>query len=63
VLVLHTAHFAYRQAFAGGLQLGLANVFLFAALQTFGSRFVGGSHRAVAGNIFLTLFVAVFFRS
>jgi len=62
MLVLHAAHFAYRQAFARGLQLSLANLFFFASLQTFGRAFVGGCHRAVAGNIFLTLFVTVFIR-
>jgi len=62
MLVLHAAHFAYGQTFACGLQLSLANIFLFTGLQTFGSGFVGGCHRAVAGNIFLTLFVTVFIR-
>jgi hypothetical protein len=60
MLMLHTAHFAYRQAFACGLQLSFANFFLFTDLQTFGSAFVGGRHRAVAGDIFLAFFIAVF---
>jgi hypothetical protein len=63
MLVLHTAHFAYRQAFACGLQLSFANLFFFASLQTLGSAFVGGGHRAVAGDIFLAFFVAMFIRS
>jgi len=63
VLVLHTAHFAYRQPFACGLQLSLASAFLFAGLQTFGSAFVGRCHRTVAGNILLAFFIAVFIGS
>jgi len=63
MLVLHAAHFAYRQAFACGLQLSFAHLFFFAGLQTFGRAFVGGSHRPVAGNVFLALFVAVFIGS
>ena len=60
MLMLHAAHFAYRQAFACSFQLSLANRFIFASLQTFGSAFVGGCHRTVAGNIFLAFFIAVF---
>jgi len=63
MLVLHAAHFAYRQPFACGLQLSLANIFLFASLQTFGSAFVGRCHCTVAGNILLAFSVAVFIGS
>jgi len=60
MLVLHAAHFAYSQPFASGLQLGFANVFAFASLQTFCSAFMGCCHRTVASNILLAFFVAVF---
>jgi hypothetical protein len=63
MLVLHAAHFAYRQAFACGLQLRLASAFLFAGLQAFGRAFVGRCHRTVAGNILLAFFIAVFISS
>jgi hypothetical protein len=60
MLVLHAAHFANRQPFASGLQLGFAKVFAFAGLQAFGSAFMGCCHRSVARNILLAFFITVF---
>ena len=45
------------------LQLLLGNLFLLAYLQAFGGRLVGGSHGAVACNVFFGLFTVMFVNS
>ena len=57
--VLHAAVFSDGQVFAGRLQLFHAHGFALAAFQALGSGFMGGSHGAVALNVFLGLLVRV----
>jgi hypothetical protein len=57
--VPHAAVLANGQAFARGLQLGQANFFTFARLQTLGGSLMRGGHGAVALDVFLGLFVGV----
>jgi hypothetical protein len=60
--MFHTAALAQRQAFAGGLQIFLALVMLFARLQTFGRCLVRGCHGPVARNVLLGFFGVVLCR-
>jgi hypothetical protein len=60
VLVLHAAKLANSQALAGGLQLLIAYVLLFARLQALGSAFMRCGYGPVFRNVFLNFFVAMF---
>ena len=60
MLVLQAAKFADPQILAVLRKLGVASLFIFARLQTFGRRLVCRRHRAMIGNGFFGVRTGIF---
>jgi hypothetical protein len=62
VFVLHAAELANGQAFAGSLQVFVANILFFTRLQALGSTLVRSGYGTMASNIFPGFFVSLCYR-